>query len=72
MTTWIKDNENPSLWAVMKRDGLTWQIEHNAHGHAMVYLSLATAMRQADRLRKQAGKDTVRVTEYEYSSEIIY
>ena len=72
MTTWIKDNENPSLWAVMKRDGLTWQIEHNAHGHAMVYLSLATAMRQADRLRKQAGKDTVRVTKYEYSSEIIY
>lgn len=72
MTTWIKDNENPSLWAVMKRDGLTWQIEHNAHGHAMVYLSLATAMRQADRLRKQVGKDTVRVTKYEYSSEIIY
>ena len=72
MTTWIKDNENPSLWAVMKRDGLTWQIEHNAHCHAMVYLSLATAMRQADRLRKQAGKDTVRVTKYEYSSEIIY
>lgn len=72
MTIWIKDNENPSLWAVMKRDGLTWQIEHNTHGHAMVYLSLATAMRQADRLRKQAGKDTVRVTKYEYSSEIIY
>ncbi len=72
MTTWIKDNENPSLWAVMKRDGLIWQIEHNAHGHAMVYLSLATAMRQADRLRKQAEKDTVRVTKYEYSSEIIY
>lgn len=72
MTTWIKDTENPSLWAVMKRDGLTWQIEHNAHGHAMVYLSLATAMRQADRLRKQAEKDTVRVTKYEYSSEIIY
>lgn len=20
MTTWIKDNENPSLWAVMKRE----------------------------------------------------
>ena len=38
------------------------QIEHNARGHAMVYLNLATAMRQADRLRKQAGKDTVRVT----------
>ena len=72
MTTWIKDNESPSLWAVMRRDGLTWQIEHNAHGHAMVYLSLATAMRQADRLRKQAEKDTVRVTEYEYSSEIVY
>ena len=72
MTTWIKDNENPSLWAVMRRDGLTWQIEHNAHGHAMVYLSLATAMRQADRLRKQAEKDTVRVTKYDYSSEIIY
>jgi hypothetical protein len=72
MTTWIKDNENPSLWAVMKRDGLTWQIEHNAHGHAMVYLSLATAMRQADRLRKTAERDTIRVTRYEYSSEIIY
>lgn len=72
MTTWIKDNENPSLWAVMRKDGLTWQIEHNAHGHAMVYLSLATAMRQADRLRKQAGKDTIRVTKYEYSAEIIY
>ncbi|MFV4955481.1 hypothetical protein [Lactobacillus delbrueckii] len=71
MTTWIKDNENPSLWAVMKRDGLTWQIEHNAHGHAMVYLSLATAMRQADRLRKQAGKHVVRVTKYDYSAEII-
>ena len=72
MTIWIKDNENPCLWAVMKRDGLTWQIEHNANGHAMVYLSLSTAMRQADRLRKQAGKQVVRVTKYEYSSEIIY
>ncbi|MCD5464874.1 hypothetical protein LOB94_03630 [Lactobacillus delbrueckii subsp. bulgaricus] len=58
----------------MKRDGLTWpwQIEHNAHGHAMVYLNLATAIRQADRLRKQAGKHVVRVTNYDYSSEIIY
>lgn len=72
MTTWIKDNENPCLWAVMKRDGLTWQIEHNAHGHAMVYLSLDTAMRQADRLRKAAERDTIRVTRYEYSAEIIY
>lgn len=72
MTTWIKDNENPSLWAVMKRDGLIWQIEHNAHGHAMVYLNLATAMRQADRLRKAAERDTIRVTRYEYSAEIIY
>lgn len=72
MTIWIKDNENPSLWAVMKRDGLTWQIEHNAHGHAMIYLSLATAMRQADRLRKAADRDAIRVTKYEYSSEIIY
>lgn len=72
MTIWIKDNENPCLWAVMKRDGLTWQIEHNARGHAMVYLSLATAMRQADRLRKAAGRDTIRVTKYDYSSEIIY
>lgn len=72
MTTWIKDNENPSLWAVMRRDGLTWQIEHNARGHAMVYLSLATAMRQADRLRKAAEHDTIRVTRYEYSSEIVY
>ena len=54
MTIWIKDNENPCLWAVMRRYGLTWKIEHNAHGHAMVYLSLATAVRQADRLRKQA------------------
>lgn len=72
MTTWIKDNENPSLWAVMKRDGLIWQIEHNAHGHAMVYLNLDTAMRQADRLRKAAERDTIRVTRYEYSAEIIY
>lgn len=72
MTIWIKDNENPSLWAVMKRDGLTWQIEHNAHGHAMIYLSLATAMRQADRLRKAADRNTIRVTKYDYSSEIIY
>lgn len=72
MTTWINDNENPSLWAVMKRDGLAWQIEHNAHGHAMVYLSLATAMRQADRLRKAAERDTIRVTKYDYSAEIIY
>ena len=72
MTIWIKDNDNPSLWAVMKRDGLTWRIEHNARGHAMVYLSLATAMRQADRLRKQGGKDTIRVAKYEYSSEIVY
>lgn len=72
MTIWIKDNENPSLWAVMKRDGLTWQIEHNAHGHAMIYLSLATAIRQADRLRKAADRDTIRVTKYDYSSEIIY
>ena len=72
MTTWIKDNENPCLWAVMKRDGLIWQIEHNAHGHAMVYLNLSTAMRQADRLRKAAERDTIRVTRYEYSSEIIY
>ncbi len=72
MTIWIKDNENPCLWAVMKRDGLTWQIEHNAHGHAMIYLSLATAMRQADRLRKAAERDTIRVTKYDYSSEIIY
>ena len=51
---------------------MTWQIEHNAHGHAMIYLSLATAMRQADRLRKAAERDTIRVTRYEYSSEIIY
>lgn len=72
MTIWIKDNESPSLWAVMRRDGLTWQIEHNTHGHAMVYLSLATAMRQADRLRKTAERDAIRVTRYEYSSEIIY
>lgn len=72
MTTWIKDNVGPCLWAVMRRDGLTWQIEHNAHGHAMVYLSLATAMRQADRLRKVAERDTIRVTKYDYSSEIIY
>lgn len=72
MTTWIKDNENPSLWAVMRRDGSTWQIEHNARGHAMVYLNLATAVRQADRLRKVAERDTIRVTRYEYSSEIIY
>lgn len=72
MTTWIKDNESPSLWAVMRRDGLTWQIEHNAHGHAMIYLSLATAMRQADRLRKVAERDTIRVTKYDYSAEIIY
>lgn len=72
MTIWIKGNENPCLWAVMRRDGVTWQIEHNAHGHAMVYLSLATAIRQADRLRKAADRDTIRVTKYEYSSEIIY
>ena len=72
MTIWIKDNENPCLWAVMRRYGLTWQIEHNAHGHAMIYLNLATAVRQADRLRKQADKDTIRVTKYEYSSEIVY
>lgn len=72
MTSWIKDNENPSLWAVMRRDGLTWQIEHNARGHAMVYLSLDTAMRQADRLRKVSDRDTIRVTKYDYSSEIIY
>lgn len=72
MTIWIKDNESPSLWAVMRRDGLTWQIERNAHGHAMIYLSLITAMRQADRLRKEAERDTIRVTRYEYSSEIIY
>lgn len=72
MTIWIKDNENPCLWAVMRRDGLTWQIEHNARGHAMVYLSLATAMRQADRLRKAAERDTIRVTKYDYSAEIIY
>lgn len=72
MTIWIKDNENPCLWAVMKRDGLTWQIEHNARGHAMVYLNLATAMRQADRLRKAAERDTIRVTKYDYSAEIIY
>ena len=72
MTIWIKDNENPCLWAVMRRYGLTWKIEHNAHGHAMVYLSMATAVRQADRLRKQAGKDAIRVTKYEYNAEIIY
>ena len=72
MTIWIKNNENPCLWAVMRRDDLTWQIEHNAHGHAMVYLSLSTAMRQADRLRKVAERDTIRVTKYDYSSEIIY
>lgn len=72
MQIWIKDNENPCLRAVMKKDGLTWQIEHNAYGHAIVYLSLATAMRQADRLRKQAGKHVVRATKYDYSSEIIY
>lgn len=74
MTTWIKENESPSVWAVMRRDDgfLTWQIEHNAHGHAIVYLNLATAMRQADRLRKTAEHDTIRVTRYEYSAEIIY
>lgn len=55
-----------------KSDGLTWQIEHNTRGHAMVYLNLATAMRQADRLRKAAERDTIRVTKYDYSSEIIY
>lgn len=39
---------------------------------AAVDMSLATAMRQADRLRKQAGKHVVLVTKYDYSSEIIY
>lgn len=38
---------------------------------AAVDMSLATAMRQADRLRKAAERDTIRVTRYEYSSEII-
>ncbi|GHV97872.1 hypothetical protein lacNasYZ03_11480 [Lactobacillus nasalidis] len=72
MTTWIRDNENPTLWAVMRREGLTWQIVHNSHGHAMVYLSLQTAMTQADRLRRQAERDAIRVTKYDYSAEIVY
>lgn len=61
-----------NITEVARDEGLTWQIEHNAHGHAMVYLSLATAMRQADRLRKAAERDTIRVTRYEYNAEIIY
>ena len=70
MTKWIEGLENPIVWAVMTEvDGHLQTCR--AGGHAMLYVSQATARAQMRRLKSEGYERPLKIVRYTADSEII-
>lgn len=70
MTKWIEGIEHPIVWAVMAEVNGTLQM-CRAGGHAMIYVSQATARAQMRRLKSEGWERPLKIVCFTADSEIM-